>query len=46
MINIFFKMPDFEGLSGPIAFDSKGYRTKYLIDIHKVAMSMPIAKVI
>ncbi|CAF0748574.1 unnamed protein product [Brachionus calyciflorus] len=38
-------MPTFEGLTGPINFDSRGYRVNYSIDIHRVALNMPIAKI-
>ena len=38
-------MPTFEGLTGPINFDSNGNRVNYTIDIHRVALNMAIAKV-
>lgn len=38
-------MQPFEGLTGPISFDSTGRRTNYTIDIYRVALNMPIAKV-
>jgi hypothetical protein len=36
---------NFEGLTGPINFDSNGNRVNYTINIHRVALNMPLAKV-
>ncbi len=39
------KMPIFEGLTGPITFDSKGKRANYTIDIHRSSVNMQLANV-
>jgi hypothetical protein len=38
-------MPTFEGLTGPISFDTNGRRVNYSIDIYRSALNMPLAKV-
>ena len=39
-------MQPFEGLTGPITFDSKGSRTNYTIDILRASSNMPLTKVL
>ena len=38
-------MPAYDGLTGPITFDSKGRRANFTIDIHRISFNMPITKV-
>ena len=38
-------MQPFEGLTGPITFDSKGNRINYTIDIHRASSNMPLTKI-
>jgi hypothetical protein len=38
-------MPPYEGLTGFISFDSHGKRINFTIDIHRVALNMPLSKV-
>lgn len=38
-------MPPYEGLTGIISFDANGFRNNYTIDIYRVALNMPLAKV-
>ena len=39
------QIQSFEGLTGPIAFDANGTRVNYTINIHRLALNMPLAKV-
>ena len=39
------KVQVYNGLTGPVYFDINGMRANYTIDIHMIAMNMPITKV-
>ncbi len=38
-------MQPFDGLTGPITFDSRGRRANFSIDIYRVEFSMPLTKI-
>ncbi len=42
---IFVKKPAYEGLTGPIRFDSNGRRKKYSIGVYKVGLNFPLRKI-